>query len=128
MKMMIRTVITKALLIASVVSSVAFAHQSHDTISSETALNIANKSLKQLTFKDLGFEVGKLDASWKLLSDSNLRVIQTLDKTFIISATNATNATNATKATDTPSKNVIYFEIAKNGKVLGVKESKDSNE
>jgi hypothetical protein len=125
MKMMIRTVITKALLIASVVSSVAFAHQSHDTISSETALNIANKSLKQLTFKDLGFEVGKLDASWKLLSDSNLRVIQTLDKTFIISAT---NATNATKATDTPSKNVIYFEIAKNGKVLGVKESKDSNE
>ena len=119
MKMMIRTVITKALLIASVVSSVAFAHQSHDTISSETALNIVNKSLKQLTFKDLGFEVGKLDASWKLLSDSNLRVIQTLDKTFIISATNAT---------DTPSKNVIYFEIAKNGKVLGVKDSKDSNE
>jgi hypothetical protein len=49
-------------------------------------------------------------------------VIQTLDKTFVISAT------NVTKATDTPSKNVIYFEIAKNGKVLGVRDSKDSNE
>ena len=88
----------------------------------ETALNIANKVVKQLTFRDLGFEVGKLDASWKLLSDSNLRVVQTLDKTFIISAT------NTIKATDTPSKNVIYFEITKNGKVLGVKDSKDSNE
>jgi hypothetical protein len=119
---MIRKVVAKALFIASVVSSVAFAHQSHDTISSETALNIANKSLQQLTFTDLGFEVGKLDASWKLLSDSNLGVIQTLEKTFVISAT------NVTKATDTPSKNVIYFEIAKNGKVLGVRDSKDSNE
>ena len=113
MKMIIRTVVSTALVIASIASSVAFAHQNHDAINRETALNIANKVVKQLTFRDLGFEVGKLDASWKLLSDSNLRVVQTLDKTFIISATNTT------------SKNVIYFEIAKNGKVLGVK---DNNE
>lgn len=122
MKMIIRTVVSTALVIASIASSVAFAHQNHDAINRETALNIANKVVKQLTFRDLGFEVGKLDASWKLLSDSNLRVVQTLDKTFIISAT------NTIKATDTPSKNVIYFEITKNGKVLGVKDSKDSNE
>ena len=116
MKMIIRTVVSTALIVAftvSVASSVAFAHQNHDEISSEKALNVANKSVKQLTFRDLGFEVGKLDASWKLLTDANFNVIQALDKTFIISATNTT------------SKNVIYFEIAKNGKVLGVK---DNNE
>ena len=110
MKMIIRTVISTALIIAS---SVAFAHKNHGVISSETALNIANKAVKQLTFRDLGFEVGKLDASWNLLTDTNFSVIRALDKTFIISATNTT------------SKNVIYFEIANNGEVLGVKESNE---
>jgi hypothetical protein len=113
MKMIIRTVVSTALIIASIASTVAFAHQNHDAISRETALNIANKAVKQLTFRDLGFEVGKHDSSWNLLTDTNFSVIRALDETFIISATNTT------------SKNVIYFEIAKNGKVLGVK---DNNE
>jgi hypothetical protein len=73
--------------------------------------HIANKSVKQLTFKDLGYDVGKLDASWTSLTDTDFRMVQMLEKTFIVSATNATNDT------------VIYFEIAKNGKVLGVKDS-----
>ncbi len=113
MNMIIRKVLSKALMIVSITSGVTFAHQNHDVISSEMALNIANKSMKQLTFRDLGFEVGKLDASWKLLTDANFNVLQVLDKTFIIRATNTT------------SKNVVYFEIAKNGKVLSVKESNE---
>jgi hypothetical protein len=40
----------------------------------------------------------------------NFSVVKVLDKTFIISATNAIN------------EEVIYFEIVKNGKVLGVKD------
>ncbi len=73
-----------------------------------TTLDIANKSVKQLTFKDLGFEIGKLDASWKSLADSDYSVVQVLNKTFIGKATNAIN------------NEVIYLEIAKNGKVLDV--------
>lgn len=109
MKMKICTIISTALLLVCVGQGVAFAHGGHDAISPETALNIANKSVKQLTFKDLGFAVGKLDASWKSITDKNFSVIQVLDKTFIVSATNTSN------------KKVIYFEIAKNGKMLGVK-------
>ncbi|MFT6268084.1 MAG: hypothetical protein ACJAVV_000889 [Alphaproteobacteria bacterium] len=107
MNVIIRTI----LLIGFFGQSFAFAHEGHDVISSEKALNIANTSVKQLTFKDLGFEIGKLDATWKSLSDSNFSVIQILDETFIISATNVIN------------NDVIYFEIAKDGKVLGVKDS-----
>ena len=103
-------IIGTLLFIALIGQSVAFAHVGHDVISTETALAIANKSVKQLTFKDLGFAVGKLDASWKSLTDGNFSVTDVLDAKFIISATNASNS------------EVIYFEISKNGKVLGVKD------
>jgi hypothetical protein len=109
-----RIIIHKILLIALVVfikQSMVFAHQGHAVISSQTAVTVANKTVKQLTFKDLGFELGKLDVSWKSLTVENFRVLKVLDKTFIISATNAIN------------EEVIYFEIAKNGKVLGVKDT-----
>jgi hypothetical protein len=109
MKKMIRTAISTALLIACMGPGLAVAHEGHGVIDSETALNIANKSVKQLTFKDLGYEIGKLDASWTSLTDSNFRVVQELDNTFIVSATNTTN------------NDVIYFEIAQNGKVLSIK-------
>lgn len=111
MKKINRTVVSATLFIACLGINLAVAHERHDVISSKTALNIANKSVKQLTFKDLGYDVGKLDASWTSLTDTDFRMVQMLEKTFIVSATNATNDT------------VIYFEIAKNGKVLGVKDS-----
>jgi hypothetical protein len=52
------------------------AHQGHNEISSDNAINIASKSLKKLTFKDLGYDVGKLEASWKSLNDSNFNVLE----------------------------------------------------
>jgi len=116
MKKMIRTAISTALLMTCMGTGLAIAHEGHGIISSETALSIANKSVKQLTFKDLGYDIGKLDASWKSLTDSSFSLIQELDKTFIVSATNTTNTTNS---------NVIYVEIAKNGKVLGVKSERE---
>jgi hypothetical protein len=100
------------LLVACIVQSAAFAHQGHNKITSETVLSIASKSVQQLTFKDFGYEVGKLDASWKSTTVANFKIIEVLDKTFIVSATNS--CTNE----------VIYFEIANSGKVLGVKGTK----
>jgi hypothetical protein len=107
MKVLIRTI----MLITLLGPCSAYAHQDHDVISSQTALNIASKSVKQQTFKDFGYAVGKLDTSWKSLSYSSFNVLQILEKTFIISVTNATIG------------QVIYFEIAKNGKILGVKDT-----
>nr|WP_297347439.1 DUF6488 family protein [uncultured Glaciecola sp.] len=89
--------------------SAAFAHEGHNDITRETAINIAIKSVQQLTFKDFGYEVGKLDKSWKSLSKNDVNISDVLDTGFIISATNSTT------------QKVIYFEIAKNGKVRGVK-------
>jgi hypothetical protein len=105
MKIFIRTI----LLIIVIVQGAAYAHQGHDLVSSDTALSIASKSVKQQTFKDFGYSVGKLDASWKTLKNSNFSLLAVLDKTFIISAANSTN------------DEVIYFEISKSGDVLDVK-------
>jgi hypothetical protein len=105
MKVLICTIF----LFSVILQDAAYAHQGHDFISSNTAISIASKSVKQQTFKDFGYAVGKLDASWKSLNDANFHMLEVLDKTFIISATNSIN------------DQVIYLEITKNGKVLGVK-------
>jgi hypothetical protein len=68
--------------------------------------------VQQLTFKDFGYEVGKLDKSWKSLSKKDVNISNLLDTAFIVSATNPTT------------QKVIYFEIAKNGKVRGVKDGR----
>ena len=107
MKMLIRTI----LLIIVIVQGAAYAHKGHAPVSSETALSIASQSVKQQTFKDFGYSVGKLDASWKTLKNANFSVLAVLEKTFIISASNSTN------------DEVIYFEISKSGDVLDVKQT-----
>tara|TARA_R110001583_G_C5499961_1_gene395655 strand:+ start:147 stop:473 length:327 start_codon:yes stop_codon:yes gene_type:complete len=104
-----KVIIRALFLVACIWQSAALAHQGHNEITSETALNIASKSVQQLTFKDFGYQVGKLDASWKSATDAHFSVIEVLEKSFIVSATN------------TPKSEIIYFEIAKNGQVLGVK-------
>ncbi len=91
----------------------ALAHSDHSVISGQTALSIASKSAKQLTFKDFGFEVGKLDASWKELKDSNFSVVDVLENSYIISAKN------------TVSENTIFFQIANSGQILKVKHSNE---
>lgn len=91
--------------------SVALAHSNHDVISGQKALSVANRSVKQLAFKDFGFEVGKLDASWKGLKIENFSVAEVLEEGYIVSATNNTNGA------------VIYFHIGANGQVLNVKNS-----
>lgn len=102
-------VIVNIILIISLIGHcAAFAHEGHNDITEETALNIVNKSVKQHTFKDFGYEVGKLDASWKSVTRHNLKTVKKVDKSFIISAANIISDT------------VIYFHIEKNGKIRAV--------
>jgi hypothetical protein len=87
------------------------AHGDHDkrgVISEQAAISIANKSLTQMTFKEFGFEVGKLDDSWKSVTSANFTVVSAHDSFYIVSANNTGN------------DNTIYLKINKNGQVLEV--------
>jgi hypothetical protein len=74
MKVLICTIF----LFSVILQDAAYAHQGHDFISSNTAISIASKSVKQQTFKDFGYAVGKLDASWKSLNDANFNMLEVL--------------------------------------------------
>lgn len=91
----------------------ALAHADHDVISGQTAIDIASKSVKRLAFKDFGFEVGKLDASWKELGSGNFSMVEVLEDSYIVSAKN------------TVSQHTIYFHIGSNGQVFNVKNSNE---
>jgi uncharacterized cupredoxin-like copper-binding protein len=91
----------------------ALAHSDHGAINGQTALKIASKSVKQLAFKDFGFEVGKLDATWKELKDSNFSVVEVLEGSYIVSAKNMASG------------KTIYFHIGNNGQVLNAKNSNE---
>jgi hypothetical protein len=101
------------ILSAFLIQGSALAHSDHGAINGQMALNIASKSVKQLAFKDFGFEVGKLDASWKELKDSSFTVVEVLQASYIVSAKNG------------PNEKTIYLQIAHNGEVLNVKTSQD---
>ncbi|MFT4937033.1 MAG: hypothetical protein ACI88A_000042 [Paraglaciecola sp.] len=91
----------------------ALAHSDHGVISGQTAVRIASKSVKQLTFKDFGFAVGKLDASWAELTADNFSVVEVLDNSYIISAKNMASKKN------------IFLQIANSGQLLKVKNSNE---
>jgi len=87
------------------------AHGDHNRptiVSEQAAISIANKSLAQMTFKEFGFEVGKLDDSWKSVTSTNFTVVSVQDSFYIVSANNTEN------------DSTIYFQINKNGQVLEV--------
>ncbi len=66
-----------------------------------------------MTFKDAGFEVGKLDESWKNIDKSQLSIASVEDNFYVVSASNASN------------EDKLYFQIAKNGQVISVKDKND---
>lgn len=90
------------------VSSPVMSHAGHSHISEEQAINSAVKSAKQMTFKDYGFSVGKLDSSWKTTSKQNVTASAQQNGYFLISVNNVTLDTT------------LYFKVAKTGEVIDV--------
>lgn len=86
----------------------AFAHGDHGKISPKAAIQIAMKATQQLTFKDLGFAVGKLNANWKELTADDYKLYSAEANRYVISATNKTNA------------ETIYLLMSMSGEVLKV--------
>jgi len=86
----------------------AFAHSDHGNISPKAAIQIAMKATQQLTFKDFGFTVGKLNENWKGLTVDDYKLYAAEANRYIISASN--------KA----SEETIYFLTSMSGEVLKV--------
>ena len=100
-------------LCCTLISGNALAHGDHGVISGQKAISIAAKSVKQMTFKDFGFEVGKLDESWKDLSPEEFSVVSVEEEFYVVSASSSDAAKQA------------FFKIANNGQVLDVKAKND---
>ncbi len=86
----------------------ALAHGDHGKISAKQAVQVALKAAKNLTFKDFGFNVGKLDESWKSLTTEDFKLYAAQANRYIISASNKTD------------NKTIYFLMTMSGEVLKV--------
>ncbi|MBV2130310.1 MULTISPECIES: DUF6488 family protein [Chromatiaceae] len=99
-----------ALILCSVLLSVNVkAHSDHDEISGQQAVSVALKSVKQMTFKDMGFEAGKLDESWKAVSAEQFSVVSIEDGYYVVSGKNGDKT--------------LFFKISNSGRMLDVKTS-----
>ena len=107
------------LVCSTLISTGTLAHSGHDhgseheQVSEQQAISIAVKSIKKLTFKDYGFEVGKLNDSWKGISSQVLSVINEHDDYYLIKALNNNDGGE------------VYFKIDKSGQLLDVKPKND---
>lgn len=89
-------------------TGVAFAHGDHGKISAKQALQVAAKVTQQLTFKDFGFKVGKLNESWKMLIAEDFKLVGVEANRYVISGNNKTE------------NKKIYFLMTMTGEVLKV--------
>ena len=84
MKQLLRTLL---LVILSTPAGLVLAHSDHDMINDDTAVQIAHKTVQQMTFKDFGYPVGKLDASWKSVKPDDIEVVEVGDGFYVLRIT-----------------------------------------
>lgn len=97
----------------SLMSTGVLAHSDHGHVSDQQAISIAAKSINKLAFKDYGFEVGKLNDSWKEIPSEALSLVKESDDYYIIKASNENEGSE------------VYFKITKSGQLLDVKSKSD---
>jgi hypothetical protein len=93
-------------------ASMVNAHGGHKSINGQEAIMITNKTIQQMTFKDLGFEVGQLGNQWKNVTNDKVDVLNIIEGHYIVKAS----------LSDTDN---IYFQISPNGQVVDVKSKND---
>mgnify|MGYP007087007817 FL=1 len=103
-----KSIITALFMALILNTGVAFAHGGHGKISAKQALQVAAKTTQQLTFKDFGFKVGKLDESWKTLTAEDFKLLGVEANRYVISAVNKTE------------NKKIYFLMTMTGEMLQI--------
>lgn len=72
---------------------------------------LAPQAAKQLTQKDFGMKVGKLDASWGQMKRTDFAIVKESDHNFVI------------KANNTKLPQILFFTVSKGGEVEQVSET-----
>jgi len=103
-----KILLTALVLLITSLSFNVCAHADHSHINNEEAIKTTVKSATQMTFKDFGFEVGKLHNSWKSLTADDVVIDNVKNGHFFISANNESL------------KTTLYFKIAQNGQLVDV--------
>jgi hypothetical protein len=105
-----KAVLVAIALIASIALHTVNAHSTH-AVDESTAIAIVHEAVPKLTTEDLGFEVGRLDANWNSMAESDVSMVETDGDFYIMRAINP------------GSKETIFFLIGINGQILEVKDS-----
>lgn len=89
------------------------AHPEHDNyqINGRAASSIAMRTVQQLTIKELGFEVKRLEEAWKNVSIEHMTVEAYKVDHYVV------------KATEPESAKTVFLKILKTGQVVQVSES-----
>lgn len=82
MTFFIRTILLFTLITPA---SLVLAHGDHNVIDQDTAVQIAHKTVQRMTFKDVGYKAGKLDASWKSIKPENIKVVKVENGFYLLS-------------------------------------------
>lgn len=90
------------------ISSSVLAHADHGLLGSANAIDVATKTVQKMTFKDLGYKVGKLGESWKSNDNVQYSIFQQTPDYFIIQAANKIE------------KNSILIKVGNGRQVIGV--------
>ncbi|MDP4639652.1 MAG: DUF6488 family protein [Pseudomonadales bacterium] len=103
MNQLLRTLL---LVILITPAGLAMAHSDHGTISADAAVQIAYKTVQQMTFKDSGYPLGKLDNSWKSVNPDDIEVVEVGDGYYVL------------RISQSESKQFLLMKIAATGQVV----------
>lgn len=103
MKQLLRSLLLLTLMTPA---GLAMAHSDHGAISDDAAVQIVHKAVQQMTFKDFGYPVGKLDDSWKSVKPDDIEVVEVGDGFYVL------------RITQSETKQSLSMKIAFTGQVM----------
>lgn len=110
-----KLVSTLALLLLLGASAQVSAHgDGHGVISDQEAVLAAATTVKKMTFKDFGFEAGKLGDQWKSVTHENVTLIDIIDGNFLLEVKHPETS------------ETIYIQITKSGQAIAATEANPS--
>lgn len=103
MKLFLQTLL---LLVMTASAGQVVAHNDHYVIDEQKAIEIAGNIVQRMTFRDMGYAAGKLDASWKAIQTSDISIVDAKDGVYLL------------QVTQSEIKESLSLRIAFNGRVL----------
>ncbi|MGI2146889.1 MULTISPECIES: DUF6488 family protein [Alteromonadales] len=87
-------------------------HSRNSHMNEKKVISITIKTINKMTFKDLGYEAGKLPSSWETINNADVNIVNVHEGSYVVSATNS------------QVKQTLYFRIDDDGDVVAVSENK----